>query len=554
MNYTPRSGSRSERAKTAKRRKRSRLLTINLTLLALILAGAAMLYRREQTAQENRAEAAALTAAAETEAAAQASGQSPADETSPSAPAGPSAAAQADEEQPAAEASAGEEGPSGAAQPDGQSPAAGEAGAAPEGGGAADSAEANPPQSAAGAVGAAAPAAAGSAAEQEPSGAAQPDGQSPAEEEAGNAPEGGEAADSAEANPSSSEAAAGDPLKSSAPASSGKAADNSAAPAAGGKSADSSAVVRMNFAGDVIFSGKVQSLLEQKGYDYPYAYVKERFKTDDLTVINLETPVTALNTTGANKSFVFKSPPAALGPLKNAGIDVVNLANNHTLDQGADALLDTIANLDKNGLGHVGAGKDADAAYAPVYVERQGVRIAVVGVSRVLPETSWAAGPNHPGAASAYDPAAAARAVKAAKENADVVVAVVHWGKERVDTPDANQTTLAHTMIDAGADLIIGGHAHVLQGFEQYKGKWIAYGTGNFIFTRSATAKTWETGVFQAECTKSGDCSLTLSPYWAELGQPVPMEAADAQKLLKRIESLSPGVKIGSDGRVSAAN
>lgn len=324
------------------------------------------------------------------------------------------------------------------------------------------------------------------------------------------------------------------------------------APAASAPAAAKGKTVNLTFAGDVIFSGKVQSLLEKEGYDYPYAYVRNRFKNDDLTVINLETPVTSGSTTGADKTYVFKSSPKALGPLRNAGVDVVNLANNHTLDQGIPGLLDTIKHLDKADIAHVGAGADAAAAYAPVIVERNGVKIAVVGVSRVLPEAGWAAGKKHPGAASAYDPEAAARAVQAAKRQADVVVAIVHWGKERVDMPDANQTTLAHRMIDAGADLIIGGHAHVLQGFESYKGKWIAYGTGNFIFTRSATAKTWETGVFQAECTKSGDCDLTLVPYWAELGRPVPMNKADGQKLLRRIENLSPGVKIAANGRVQA--
>ncbi|WP_246281242.1 CapA family protein [Saccharibacillus qingshengii] len=352
-----------------------------------------------------------------------------------------------------------------------------------------------------------------------------------------------QAADSASSNP---ELTAGSAVGAAAPAAGGLAAAVAEPMSGGSKS------VSLNFAGDVIFSGKVQSLLEKKGYDYPYVYVRDRFKNDDLTVINLETPVTALTTKSADKSFVFKSPPKALGPLKNAGVDVVNLANNHTLDQGIRGLLDTIANLDNKGIAHVGAGRDASAAYAPVIVERKGIKIAIVGVSRVLPESDWAAGAGHAGAASAYDPEAAARAVEAAKRKADVVVAVVHWGKERVDKPDSNQTVLAHRMIDAGADLIIGGHAHVLQGFEQYKGKWIAYGTGNFIFTRSGNAKTWETGVFQAECKKNGDCSLKLVPYWAELGQPVPMKKADAQKLLRRIDELSPGVRIGEDGQVRA--
>ncbi|MWJ33533.1 CapA family protein [Saccharibacillus sp. WB 17] len=411
-------------------------------------------------------------------------------------------------------AAAGEDLSGAAAQPEPGSSADEPAEAAPADREAADSDEVRPPLTAGSAVGSAAPAAGLLAA---PRAASEP--------EAEEAP----------------------PQESLSPGDTGLSASADPLPAAAkGKT------VNLTFAGDVIFSGKVQSLLEQEGYDYPYAYVRNRFRNDDLTVINLETPVTSGSTTGADKTYVFKSSPKALGPLRKAGVDVVNLANNHTLDQGIPGLLDTIKHLDKANIAHVGAGADEAAAYAPVIVERQGVKIAIVGVSRVLPEADWAAGKKHPGAASAYDPEAAARAVQAAKRQADVVVVIVHWGKERVDTPDANQTVLAHRMIDAGADLIIGGHAHVLQGFESYKGKWIAYGTGNFIFTRSATAKTWETSVFQAECTKNGDCDLTLVPYWAELGRPVPMNKSDGQKLLRRIENLSPGVEISANGRVQA--
>lgn len=520
MNYSSRSS--RTRTHTARKRKRRALLIVNLSLLLLVLAGGSLLYAREHAASEARTAQALRESAARGEAALSALAEEPK----------PSAFEAADDEVPAGGVAAGEEVPSGAnASPDESLSAAAPAEAAPQAGAVGDSREAESPEAPAAEEPPASAAAPAAGTADAPS-AADAEGPPPEDEVSGSAPA------SADAQP------AEEPAVSEQTLTAPKAA------AGGTATAGDNKVVNLTFAGDVIFSGKVQSLLDKEGYDYPYAYVKERFKNDDLTVINLETPVTALSTTGADKSFVFKSPPKALTPLKNAGVDVVNLANNHTLDQGTKGLLDTIANLDQAGLAHVGAGKNADAAYAPVYVERKGIKIAVVGVTRVLPETSWAAGKNHPGAASAYDTAAAARAVSQAKKNADVVVAIVHWGKERVDMPDANQKALAHALIDAGADLTIGGHAHVLQGFEPYKGKWIAYGTGNFIFTRSATAKTWETGVFQAECTKTGNCSMKLVPYWAELAQPVPMKPVDAQKLLKRVEGLSPGVKIGEDGSV----
>lgn len=157
------------------------------------------------------------------------------------------------------------------------------------------------------------------------------------------------------------------------------------------------------------------------------------------------------------------------------------------------------------------------------------------------------------GVASVYAPEAALNAIKAARKNSDLVFVIAHWGKERTTKLEKHQQELAHAFIDAGADLVIGGHPHVMQGLEQYKGKWIAYSTGNFIFTKSKDPKTWETAVFAASCTRDGDCDLKLIPFRTELGQPVPMSAEDGNKLLKEIEGFSPGVRISEDGDVSAS-
>ncbi|MBW4083204.1 CapA family protein [Paenibacillus sp. S150] len=309
--------------------------------------------------------------------------------------------------------------------------------------------------------------------------------------------------------------------------------------------------VKLNFAGDVIFSGKAGQLLQQKGYAYSYAALNGMFKKDDLTVLNLETPITTGGVGAPNKQFVYKGEPEALDALKAAGVDAVNLANNHMLDQGEEGLLDTLKHLSKRDIPYVGGGADAAEAYSAKYFERQGIRIALLGFTRVMPETGWKAGTGKPGVASVYDSAEALKAIAAARKKADLVAVVVHWGKERTEQYDSVQQALGHSFIDAGADLVMGGHPHVLQGIEPYKGKWIAYSTGNFIFTRSSTEATWETAVFQAECSAGGHCSLKLSPMNAELAQPVPMNEVDGQLLLHRVESLSSGlVKIGSDGSV----
>ncbi|ANS73820.1 hypothetical protein AWM70_03910 [Paenibacillus yonginensis] len=311
--------------------------------------------------------------------------------------------------------------------------------------------------------------------------------------------------------------------------------------------------VVLHFGGDTLFSGKVEAKLEKTGYDYPFQYVSRLFQQDDLTLLNLETPITHGGVGAEDKQYVFKSSPKALNAMAQAGVDAVNLANNHTLDQGVEGLLDTLDHLKNAGIASVGAGADADQAYAPQYFERKGIRIAVFGFSRVLPKADWAAGAGKPGIAGVYDATRAIAAIKQARQQADLVIVIAHWGKERVQQVEDSQTKLARSFVDAGADLVVGGHPHVLQGLEQYKGKWIAYSTGNFIFTRSSNEKTWETAVFEARCSKSGACSMKLIPYTAELGQPVPMNAEDGAKLLQEIQSLSPGVTVDMAGNAAAS-
>ncbi|WP_150266808.1 CapA family protein [Paenibacillus tepidiphilus] len=317
---------------------------------------------------------------------------------------------------------------------------------------------------------------------------------------------------------------------------------------------DPGATVTLNFAGDVIFAGKAGELLQKQGYAYSYSALDGMFTKDDLTVVNLENPITSGGVGAANKQFVFKGAPEALDALKAAGVDAVNLANNHTLDQGEPGLLDTFKHLQERGIPYVGAGKNSKEAFTAQYFERKGIRIALLGFTRVIPESSWAAGPDKTGVAAVYDSQQGLKAIAAAKQKADLVVVVVHWGKERVEQYDGTQQTLGRSFIDAGADLVIGGHPHVLQGIEPYKGKWIAYSTGNFIFTRSTVPATWETAVFQAECTAGGECGLKLAPMHAELARPVPMDEVSGALLLQRVEALSAGlVKIGNDGTVTQA-
>jgi len=310
---------------------------------------------------------------------------------------------------------------------------------------------------------------------------------------------------------------------------------NASAVPADGKTA----AVTLAFVGDLLPAARVGELMDKNGVDYPFAASKSILEAADITAGNLETPITLRGTPAEDKKYVFKGKPEYLAGLKNAGFDVVTLANNHTLDQGWEGLSDTMDHLDDAGIRHVGAGRDDEEAFTPVYIESNGMTVAYIGVTNIVPVTTWKADKNHPGVAEAYDLTRAKVAIQAARKLADVVVVMVHWGEELNERPVLRQTERGHAFIDAGADLVIGSHPHILQGFEHYKGKWIAYSLGNFVFTSNGNTLTQQTGVLNAKCGKNGECALSFVPMFAEKSQPAPMVPIDSQLLLSRLSDLS---------------
>ncbi|WP_040951660.1 CapA family protein [Gorillibacterium massiliense] len=307
--------------------------------------------------------------------------------------------------------------------------------------------------------------------------------------------------------------------------------------------------IHLSFMGDVLLAGSVQKLLDQKGYDYPYQDVKSYIQQADFAIADLESPVT-LRGDAQTKEYVYRANPAALPSFKKAGFDLVTLANNHTIDYGEQGLLDTFDHLKANGIPYVGAGQDADEAYKPVILKAKGISIAFLGFSRIVPNGSWKAGPNHPGVAETYDYNKPVEAIKKAKAQADLVVVLPHWGIERQDTPEPYQKELARRYIDAGADLVVGDHPHVVQGFEQYKGKWIAYSLGNFIFTTNDKPKTNDSMILQAACTQKGECSIEVLPIFTRMAKPERMQPDAAAALFSRLSAVSYGAKLLKDGQV----
>lgn len=353
----------------------------------------------------------------------------------------------------------------------------------------------------------------------------------------------------------SGQAAGGEPSEPASTGDSGgeETSSPSTEPSAEPVDAEEGETVTLALVGDILPAARVLELMKINGYDYPFRESKALLEAADIAAGNLEAPITVRGTPAEDKQYVFRGTVEALEAVKGAGFDFLSLANNHTLDYGWQGLSDTMDALDDAGLKHAGSGNDDKEAFAPSYIEVKGMSVAFISVTRVVPVVEWKADKNHPGVAEAYSSGRAVAAIEEAKKNADLVVVMVHWGEERKDQPVAHQTDLAHRFVDAGADLVIGSHPHVLQGFESYKGKWIAYSLGNFVFS-TTSVRSSETGILNAECRRDGNCDLSFTPMFAKSSQPAPMEDAEGKALLARLSSLSIRAAVEEDGAIVARN
>ena len=295
------------------------------------------------------------------------------------------------------------------------------------------------------------------------------------------------------------------------------------------------ASVTLAFAGDVHFTGRTARLLSDPATAFgPVAAV---LKSADFTAVNFETAVTSRGTPQP-KTYHFRTVPTAFTALRDAGVDLVTMANNHVLDYGQAGLADTLAAARAARFPYVGIGADAAAAWAPYVTTIKGMRIAVVGVSQVAElASSWVATDSRPGEANAIDLNRTLAAVRAARRLAPTVIVFMHWGTEGEACPDPNQLSLAPKLAAAGASIIIGAHAHVLQGSGWLGHTFVAYGMGNFLW--------WE----NSYSTATGVLELTIHPHApltarfipavvSATGQPVVDRGAAARRAVAHYDSL----------------
>lgn len=212
------------------------------------------------------------------------------------------------------------------------------------------------------------------------------------------------------------------------------------------------------------------------------AYIK-RMNDADVMWINNEFCYSNQGSPIPGKAYTFCAAPENVSILKELGVDIVGLANNHVYDFGPEAFADTLATLRGAEIAYVGAGADIKEASAPVYVDVDGYKIAYVAATRAeknikTPEATETSG----GVFRCYDNTDYIEKIKEAKANADYVIALPHWGAEHSTILEAAQTDGAKEYIDAGADAVIGAHTHCLQGMDFYNGKPIIYSLGNFWF------------------------------------------------------------------------
>jgi poly-gamma-glutamate synthesis protein (capsule biosynthesis protein) len=271
--------------------------------------------------------------------------------------------------------------------------------------------------------------------------------------------------------------------------------------------------------GDVSFGEGVGALISARGSASPWRSVGPVLRAADVATANLEGAVSTRGIAVAGKEYTFRGPPSALAATAHTGgVDLLTVANNHSLDFGVDAFLDTLRLAHRFGIATVGGGIDLAAARRPVLVDRGGVRIAFLGYSDVRP-LGFTAAAGVPGTAPA-DPVEIADDVRAARRRADVVVVWFHWGIERMTVPDSRQRELADAAVAAGAKLVLGAHPHVLQPIERRGRALVAWSLGNFVFTAQSPG-TQRTGILETRIGAAGVLGYRLRPVTIVDSRPV---------------------------------
>jgi poly-gamma-glutamate synthesis protein (capsule biosynthesis protein) len=330
-----------------------------------------------------------------------------------------------------------------------------------------------------------------------------------------------------------------DPAARTSPAHGTASAPGSASPTA------ASSDITLAFAGDVHFAGRTLTLLDQPAT--AFGPIAQQLSAADIAMVNLETAITGRGTEEP-KTFHFRAPDSSYQAIKAAGVDLVTIANNHALDFGRVGLADTIAAAKQAGVPAIGAGANAAEAYAPWVTEVKGVRIAVLAFSQIAELwTTWRATDTQAGIAMARDQSRAVAAVRAAKAKADVVVVYVHWGVEGSSCPSGEMRTFAQTMAQAGADIVVGTHAHLLLGDGWIGKTYVQFGLGNFLWWRDDSFSN-DTGVLTVTLRggRVAETALVPAVISRTTGQPIPVSGTESARITAKYAGLRGCAKLAA--------
>lgn len=278
-----------------------------------------------------------------------------------------------------------------------------------------------------------------------------------------------------------------------------------------------SETVQLAFCGDILLSDHILNAYDQAGdvSGILDSRLLAAGRDADLFIANEEFPFGTSGTPAPDKQFTFRVAPERCSIFTELGIDLVTLANNHTLDYGRDCLQETFETLNRHKIDYIGAGTDISRASEFKIYTIKGIRIGFLAASRVIPDYSWNASASQSGLFTTYDPAALLQQIAALEKQCDFTVVYVHWGLERHTEPEPYQTELAMQYIDAGADLVVGAHPHVLQPIRFYHDVPVVYSLGNYLFGSSIP----QTELLLVELRPDKQLTLSVIPAEGNAGK-----------------------------------
>ena len=245
----------------------------------------------------------------------------------------------------------------------------------------------------------------------------------------------------------------------------------------------------------------------------------------DLNIVNLETAITSYSKKEIKK-YNFKTSPIFLDYLSSIGVNLVNIANNHSYDYGLPGFLDTLKALDKKGISYVGGGLNLKSASDGLVIEVKGLKLGFLGLAKVNGGPNSIATDSKPGVLNGYDLKSSVSAIKKLKAKSDILIILTHWGEENTFCPRPSEINSAKLWFDSGADIIVGGHSHTIQPVVLKNNKLVAYSLGNFIFY-SSDVKNRETGILSITISSDKKIEYTFKPFLINQKTKVPTPQKD---------------------------